>query len=77
MRTGNKWTVNEILSLQRNYELLEMDVHDIAKKHDRSVASIISKLFKEGFIESMDQACGLKGKRQTRYSLRPLIKRVV
>ena len=36
-RNGNKWNVNEILDLQREYELLEMDIQEIAKKHERSV----------------------------------------
>ena len=33
-RAGNKWTINEILQLQREYELLEWTIQQIAEKHD-------------------------------------------
>jgi len=46
-RHGNKWTHNEVLALQREYELLEWDIQKIADKHERSVQSIIQKLFAE------------------------------
>jgi hypothetical protein len=46
-RHGNKWTHNEVLSLHREYELLEWDIQKIADKHQRSVKSIINKLFTE------------------------------
>ena len=36
-RCGNKWTVNELLSLQREYELLEWNIQKIALKHSRSI----------------------------------------
>ena len=49
-RNGNKWNVNEILDLQREYELLEMDIQEIAKKHERSVYAILHKLHNENFI---------------------------
>jgi hypothetical protein len=29
-RNGNKWTVNEVLTLQREYELLNMSIQEIA-----------------------------------------------
>jgi len=58
MRYGNKWTVNEILSLQREYELLEWSVQEIAEKHRRSVKAILCKLEIEGFIASWDEARG-------------------
>lgn len=57
-RYGNKWTINEILSLQREYELLKMDVAEIAKKHQRSEMSIAYKLRSEGFVNSMEHARG-------------------
>jgi len=57
-RSGNKWSVNEILSLQREYELLEMNILDIAMKHQRSVISILYKLESEGFIDSWYSARG-------------------
>jgi len=59
-RSGNKWTINEMLSLQREYELLELTVQQIARKHERSVNAILSKLEKEGFIETWDNARGIK-----------------
>lgn len=43
-RNGNKWTVNELLSLQREYELLEWTVEQIADKHQRTVNAIMFKL---------------------------------
>ena len=58
-RSGNKWTINEMLSLQREYELLELTVQQIAQKHERSVTAILSKLEKEGFIETWDTARGI------------------
>jgi hypothetical protein len=58
MRFGNKWTVNEIIALQREYELLEWSVQEIAEKHRRSVRAICCKLEVEGFIASWDEARG-------------------
>ena len=58
MRYGNKWTVNELLSLQREYELLEWSVEQIAEKHRRSVNAILFKLESEGFIASWNEARG-------------------
>ena len=57
-RCGNKWTVNELLSLQREYELLEWTVQQIADKHRRSVEAILFKLESEGFINSWNEARG-------------------
>ena len=48
-RANNKWTVNELLSLQREYELLEMSVEQIALKHQRSTKAILFKIESEGF----------------------------
>lgn len=48
-RTGKKWNVNEILSLQREYELLQMSIDDIATKHKRTPTAIMYKLHEEGF----------------------------
>ena len=55
-RNGNKWNVNELLSLQREYELLEMSVKDIAVKHSRTELAILYRLESEGFIESWADA---------------------
>ena len=57
-RRGNKWTINEVLSLQREYELLELSVQEIAERHKRSVTAILCKLEAEGFISSWDDARG-------------------
>jgi ribosomal protein S8 len=57
-RHGNRWTINEILSLQREYELLEWTIQEIAVKHDRSVRAILCKLEAEGFIDSWVNARG-------------------
>jgi ribosomal protein S8 len=66
-RSGNKWSVNELLSLQREYELLEMDVEEISLKHQRTVEAILHKLESEGFISSWNDARGysIKGKKES------------
>jgi hypothetical protein len=61
-RHGNRWTVSEILSLQREYELLEWTIQEIAYKHQRSVRAILCKLEAEGFIGSWDNARGFNSK---------------
>lgn len=43
-RNGYKWNINEILNLQREYELLELSLEDIALLHKRSVSAILYKL---------------------------------
>lgn len=50
-RIGNKWTVNEVLSLQREFELLGWDIDQIAKKHARTANAIMYKLDQEGFAD--------------------------
>jgi hypothetical protein len=57
-RNGNRWTVNELLSLQREYELLEWSIQDIADKHARSVDAILYRLESEGFIDTWSDARG-------------------
>lgn len=57
-RSGNKWCINEILALQREYELLEMTISEIAIKHQRGVKAILCKLEQEGFIENWPSARG-------------------
>jgi hypothetical protein len=57
-RFGKKWTITEILSLQREYELLELSIQDIAVKHQRSVSGILFKLEDEGFIINLESARG-------------------
>jgi len=62
-RSGNKWSINELLSLQREYELLEMDVEEISLKHERTIEAILHKLESEGFISSWNDARGYSVKR--------------
>ena len=50
-RIGNKWSVNEVLSLQREYELLGWDIERIAKKHGRTPNAIMYKLDQEGIAD--------------------------
>ena len=51
-RNGNKWTVNELLSLQREYELLEWTIQQIAVKHQRTKRAILFRLESEEIITS-------------------------
>ena len=57
-RANNKWTVNELLSLQREYELLGMDIYEIALKHKRTPKAILYKLDDELIINSFSDARG-------------------
>jgi len=57
-RHNYKWNINECLSLQREYELLEWPVNKIALKHKRSIEAILYKLEKEGVIENWIDARG-------------------
>ena len=57
-RNGNRWTVNELLSLQREYELLEWNIQQIAEKHQRTERAIIYRLESEGIITSSNAARG-------------------
>lgn len=57
-RNGKKWSVNETLRLQREYELLELNVNEIASLHSRTIESILFRLVKEGFAEDFDSVRG-------------------
>jgi hypothetical protein len=46
-RHNYKWSINELLSLQREYELLRLPIQDIAAKHKRTTQAIIHKLIEE------------------------------
>lgn len=50
-RSGFKWSVNEILSLQREFELLGWSIDQIATKHKRTPNAIMYKLDQEGFAD--------------------------
>ena len=47
-RNGRPWTVNECLQLQREYELLELPIFEIARNHKRTAKAIMFKLDQEG-----------------------------
>ena len=49
-RNGFKWNVNELLSLQREYELLQLPIQEIAERHNRTVDAILYKLYNENII---------------------------
>jgi len=57
-RSGNKWTISELISLQREYELLEWTIQQIADKHERSVEAVLYCLEREEFISSWNKARG-------------------
>lgn len=57
-RNGFRWTINETLALQREYELLEMTVQEIAYRHERSVPAILCRLEKERFVSHQHLARG-------------------
>lgn len=57
-RNGFRWTINETLALQREYELLGMCIHEIAVRHERTVEAILFRLEKEGFITHQSTARG-------------------
>ena len=59
-RSGKKWSVNELLALQREYELLELDVNNIALMHKRSPEAIRFKLVNENLVTSFEQIRGYK-----------------
>ena len=50
-RNGLKWNVNELLTLQREYELLQLPIQEIAERHNRTVDAILYKLYNEVIIE--------------------------
>lgn len=50
-RSGNKWTINECLRLQREFELLDLSVYEISLLHERSPNAIMYKLDSEGFSD--------------------------
>jgi hypothetical protein len=50
-RNNFKWSINEVISLQREYELLNWDINTIASKHGRTPRAIMFKLHSEGFAD--------------------------
>ena len=47
-RNGFKWSINDCLQLEREYDLLKMSVPDMALKHNRTLNAIMFKLQAEG-----------------------------
>jgi hypothetical protein len=50
-RRGNRWTVNECLQLQREFELLNLSIDEIADRHKRTPSAIMNKLDREGLAD--------------------------
>jgi hypothetical protein len=50
-RVGKRWSVNEVLALQREFELLDWSIDQIAEKHQRTPNGIMFKLDQEGFAD--------------------------
>ena len=50
-RSGYRWTINEILSLQREFELLGLSIDEIAERHKRTPLAILYKLDQENFAD--------------------------
>lgn len=50
-RHSFRWTINEILSLQREFELLGWSIDEISVKHKRTPNAIMYKLDQEGFAD--------------------------
>ena len=73
-RHNNKWTINELLSLQREYQLLEMSIQEIANKHGRTVEAILFKLQSEQFIDRWIDATGYQEYSKTKSSLNKYLK---
>ena len=50
-RNGHRWTINECIQLQREFELLNLSVAEIAIRHKRTPNAIMYKLDKEGLAD--------------------------
>ena len=50
-RSGLKWTVNECLRLEREYDLLKLSIPEIALLHERTSDAIMYKLDQEGIAD--------------------------
>jgi hypothetical protein len=51
-RVGFQWSMNEINRLHNEYEIKNLDVHQIAKLHKRGINGILHKLEDEGLIST-------------------------
>lgn len=59
-RHNFRWNINEILRLQREFELLGFTIQEISNLHERSTKAILYKLEKEGFIKSWSVVKGIE-----------------
>jgi hypothetical protein len=50
-RNGYKWTINECLRLEREYDLLKLSVPEMAALHNRTNYAIMCKLQAEGLAD--------------------------
>jgi hypothetical protein len=50
-RNGYKWTINECLRLEREFDLLQLTVPEMATLHSRTDYAIICKLHAEGLAD--------------------------
>lgn len=50
-RNGYKWTINECLRLEREFDLLQLTVPEIAALHSRTDYAIMCKLHAEGLAD--------------------------
>ena len=50
-RNGYKWTINECLRLEREYDLLQLTVPEMAALHNRTNYAIMCKLQAEGLAD--------------------------
>ena len=46
-RFGNRWTINECLQLEREFDLLELSIDKMAERHKRTPNAIMLKLYSE------------------------------
>ena len=51
IRSCNRWTIPELIALEREYDLLELTVVEIAQRHHRTENAIVSRLELEGLIK--------------------------
>jgi hypothetical protein len=55
-RHGLKWTISEIMRLQREYELMGLSIEEIAFLHYRSERAICCRIELEGFSCDLEDA---------------------
>jgi len=65
-RNGLRWNINELLKLEREYDLLELNVQQIAFNHSRTIESVMYRLESEGLINNWENARGFSPRRSPR-----------